>query len=213
MEMNKKIAALGLSAGLLAGGAAGAVLGTSGVSGAAPTAVVQDDPTADDPAATDDPAAADEARPEPGQFLAEALAPLVEDGTLTQAQADAVIERLRDAAPERPVHGPGGHHRGPGLEAAAEALGMTTDELRTALREGSTIAEVAGDRGVDVQTVIDAMVGEAKAHLDEKVAAGDLTQAEADERLAEITGRITDRVNSGGPRRDGGGGPPEEGEG
>ena len=43
MDMHKKLAAIGLSAGLLAGGAAGAVLGTSGVSGAEPIAVVQDD--------------------------------------------------------------------------------------------------------------------------------------------------------------------------
>jgi hypothetical protein len=53
---------------------------------------------------------------------------------------------------------------------------------------------------VDVQVVIDALVAEAEAHLDEKVAEGGLTQEEADERLAEITEQITDRVNDGGGR-------------
>ena len=48
----------------------------------------------------------------------------------------------------------------PRLEAAAEALGMTTDELRTELEAGKTIADVAGEQGVDVQTVIDAMVAD-----------------------------------------------------
>jgi polyhydroxyalkanoate synthesis regulator phasin len=77
---------------------------------------------------------------------------------------------------------------------------MDQAELRDQLRDGSTLAEIAQAQGVDVQVVIDALVAEAKAHLDEKVAEGDLTQEEADERLAEITERITDRVNDGGGR-------------
>jgi hypothetical protein len=85
-----------------------------------------------------------------------------------------------------------------GLEAAATALGMTADELRTELSDGSTIAEVATAQGVDVQTVIDAMVAEATTRLAERVA-GDLTQAEADERIAELTERISDVVNNGRP--------------
>jgi hypothetical protein len=89
--------------------------------------------------------------------------------------------------------------RGEGLEAAADALGITSDELRTALRDGQTIAEVAATEGVEVQSVIDAMVVEAGTHLAEHVAAGDLTQEEADARLEEITARITDHVNNGGP--------------
>ena len=93
--------------------------------------------------------------------------------------------------------GPGGH--GAGLDAAAKALGISAEDLRTALQDGSTIAEVAKDKGVDVQKVIDAMVAEAKAHLDEEVKAGDLTQDEADQRLADLTTRIGDLVQKGFP--------------
>ena len=62
-----------------------------------------------------------------------------------------------------------------------------------------------------MQTVIDAMVAEAKTRLDEKVAAGELTQEEADQKLAELTERITDSVNNGMPARGdhGPGGRPE----
>ena len=83
------------------------------------------------------------------------------------------------------------------LRVAANAIGVDVQDLLTQLSDGSTVADVAGANSVDVQTVIDALVAEAEAHLDEKVADGDLTQAEADERLAEITDRITDMVNNG----------------
>ena len=89
----------------------------------------------------------------------------------------------------------------PGPRHRRHALGITADELRTALEGGQTIAEVAAEKGVDVQTVIDAMVAEAKTHLDEEVAAGEHTQEEADQKLADVTERITDSVNNGMPAR------------
>jgi polyhydroxyalkanoate synthesis regulator phasin len=203
MEIHKKLAIAGLTAGLVGGGAAGAVLGTSGISGAQPAVQVQQE---DDTATTDE-APAEGERPEPGQHLAEAIAPLVEDGTITQAQADAVVAAIQEARPE----GPRGHH-GPGRgmkggEAAAEALGITTDELRQALRDGATLAEVAALQGVDVQVVIDAMVAEAREHIEQAVEDGRLTREEADEKLAELTERITDVVNNGRPEGEGPRGP------
>ncbi|MCC6227152.1 MAG: hypothetical protein IT195_12215 [Microthrixaceae bacterium] len=100
--------------------------------------------------------------------LSEMLQPLVDDGTITDAQRDAVVKRLVEAAPEhRPFErrsGMGERHRGgrglfgTKLDAAASALGISLDDLRTALRDGSSIADVAKEKGVDVQTVIDKMV-------------------------------------------------------
>ena len=61
------------------------------------------------------------------------------------------------------------HGRGPGdgqggrglgtveLEAAAKALGMTTDELSAALKDGKTLEEIATAQGVDYQAVQDAI--------------------------------------------------------
>jgi hypothetical protein len=189
VAVNKKIAA-GVLAGLLAGGAAGVTLGVPALSGA------QESPTTTAPADEAPADAPDEsARPERGQWLEEALAPLVADGTITQAQADAVIAALREAKPDRGPGGPGGHGRGFELDAAAAALGMAPDDLRTALRDGQSLAEVAQSKGIDPQVVIDAMVAELKTHLDEEVAAGEHTQEEADEFLARATERITALVN------------------
>lgn len=110
------------------------------------------------------------------------------------------------------VGGPFGHGR-PGLEAAAEAIGITVDELRTELQGGQTIAEVAAGNGVDVQTVIDAVVADAHARIDERLATGEITEEEADELRARASEIATDLVNGelpfngaglpGGPGRGG----------
>jgi hypothetical protein len=94
------------------------------------------------------------------------------------------------------------HRGGPraGLQAAAEALGMEVDELRDALEDDSTIADVAGERGVDVQAVIDAMVADATERIDQRVADGDLDADRAAELKEELPERITDLVNGEGPR-------------
>ena len=85
----------------------------------------------------------------------------------------------------------------------AGLLGIDAETLRSELVAGKTIAEVATEHGVDPQTVIDALVAEAKTHLDLSVTNGRLTQEEADAKLTEVTERITDRVNNGGPIRQG----------
>jgi len=82
-----------------------------------------------------------------------------------------------------------------GNEAVAELLGLTPEELREAKDAGSSLAEVAAGEGVAVEDVIQTIVDEKAEHLAEKVAEGDLTQAEADARLAEIEARTADRVN------------------
>jgi hypothetical protein len=82
-----------------------------------------------------------------------------------------------------------GRH-GAGLDAAAKAIGITTDALRSQLKRGKTIAEVAKAEGVSVQKVIDAMVAAVKAQIDEN-----------------LTRIITDQVNGTLRRPDGPRGP------
>ena len=136
------------------------------------------------------------------------LAQKVQSGDLTQAQADERLANLSQRVTDMvnrtggPGHrrGHGRHGPGPGLAAAAGAIGVSEDELVTALRSGQSIAQVAQSKGVDVQKVIDAVVAEARTRLAQKVQSGDLTQAQADERLANLSERVTDMVNrTGGP--------------
>jgi hypothetical protein len=101
-------------------------------------------------------------------------------------------------------------HKGPGkgAEAVATALGITVEELKTELSSGKSIADVAKAKNVDIAKVIAAMTAQMKAHLDEEVASGEHTQAEADAKLAEFTTRVTEMVNkAGGPQAGQKGGP------
>jgi uncharacterized protein YidB (DUF937 family) len=196
--------AIGLAGGLLAGTAAGLVFGVPGLSSAASSdsmtsaAVVQQ---------ADESESSTTGMPEqePGEHLRETLQALVDDGTLTEEQADAVAAHLVENRPERgegrhggPGH-PGGPFGGPASDALTELLGLDADELRTQLREGVTLAEIATEQGVDVQTVVDTLVAELEERVDTAVENGRIDQAEADEKLAEAEARITDMVNNGRP--------------
>ena len=176
----KRIAIAGMTAALLVGAGTGVVLNLPSGAGASGTSNVS---AAVTPAAD---AADDAGDHKPGQFLADSLAALVADGTITQAQADAITASIEANRPQggpgegehggpgmgRPGQGgPGGRHggRGPGLDAAATALGITTDELRTELQSGKSLAEVANAKGVSVQSVIDALVAEATTRITDMV--------------------------------------------
>ena len=116
-----------------------------------------------------------------------------------------------DRPPAEADRPPGGH--GPGLDAAAKALNLSVDDLRSKLEGDKTIAQVAQEQGVDVQTVIDAMIADATAHTDQAVQDGKLTADQANERKSGLKDRITTLVNDGPQKdRDGGpGGPPANG--
>jgi hypothetical protein len=86
------------------------------------------------------------------------------------------------------------------LDAAAKALGITSDELMTQLRDDKSIADVAKAKNVDVNTVIDAIVSDAKAKLDDAVKDGHLTQAQADELQTDLKDRVTELVNNTRPK-------------
>lgn len=198
--------AIGLAGGLLAGTAAGLVFGVPGLSSAAPTTEVSP------PAAVVQQLEGDDAlsTPDPGERLRETLQALVDDGTITAEQADAVAAHLIENRPERgdgPGHGRGGPGRGLGAEVLSELLGLDADDIKEQLRDGATLAEIAEAQGVEVSAVVDALVGE----LEDKVAAGvedgRLDQAAADEKLAEAEARITDLVENGRPDRGEGRGP------
>lgn len=126
----------------------------------------------------------------------------VADGRLTKAQGEALKARI--AAGDTPLlfggglrhDGPGfGHHRGPGLDAAAKYIGITEAELRTELESGKSLGAVAKEHGKTVDGLTDALVADAKTKLDAAVKAGRLTQAQANEMLSELKEHVTDFVN------------------
>ena len=110
--------------------------------------------------------------------------------------ADSATESSGDAASTEAMgHGGGRHGRGPGLDAAATALGLSVDELRTELEGGATLAEVASAQGVEVDALIAAIVADATADIDAKVEAGELDAARAAGIKDGLLERVTAMVN------------------
>jgi DNA-binding phage protein len=127
----------------------------------------------------------------------------VKDGLLTKEQGarlkkrvgagDFPLFRLGPGPGFRDRHGPGIFHAK--LEAAADYLGMTEANLREALENGKTLAQVARDRGKSVEGVVNALLAGAEAKLDAAVRAGRLTEAEKADMLSGLRQRITALVN------------------
>ncbi len=73
---------------------------------------------------------------------------------------------------------------GAGMEAAAQALGMTTDELTTALKGGKTLEQIAQEKGVafaDVQAAMQkARNTEMRDRIQQALKDGTITQDHAD---------------------------------
>jgi polyhydroxyalkanoate synthesis regulator phasin len=133
-----------------------------------------------------------------------ALSGLVTDGSITQEQADEVATTLDGAGLGG---GHGGHHGGGRLDlaAAATALGVTEDELRTALEaDGATLATVAEAQGVPVDTLVTALTDAQEARIAQAVTDGRITQQQADQRLTDLAARITEQINATDADRPGG---------
>jgi DNA-binding CsgD family transcriptional regulator len=98
--------------------------------------------------------------------------------------------------------GPGGHEGKGGHDpqkfataTLATTLKLTETELQTQLKSGKTLKQIAEAQNVDIADVKATLKSDFKAHLDEEVASGEHTQAEADAKLAEFTTRLDDMVN------------------
>lgn len=103
----------------------------------------------------------------------------VANGRLTAAREQAILARLKAHLDDIVNHAvpPFGRHAGPRLGAAALAgyLGITPAQLRTELRAGKSLAQVATEHGKTVAGLKAAILAAAKARLDKAVASGRLS--------------------------------------
>lgn len=134
-----------------------------------------------------------------GAALGMTLAGLGIAGAQTSSTTTTTAPPAGAARPAGGHQGCAGHPRAAAvLSTAARAIGVGEADLRTALGEGRSMAAVAGDRGVAVGTVVDALVAEARARLEQAVTAGRITRAEADRRAAGLPARMTAVVHREG---------------
>lgn len=177
--IKRSVAITAIAASTLGGVAAGAAFFTPVIAGA-----------------QDDVVKAEQAAPERGERISEALQVLVDDGTLTEAQRDAVVETLQNARPDRGEFRERLGQRGPrGAGEIAEILGLEGSEMREALRNGSSIAELAEAQGIDSADVVDAIVARAEERLDTAVENGRIDDTQAAEMLTQAAERAEDLVN------------------
>lgn len=71
-------------------------------------------------------------------------------------------------------------------EAIADALGISVEELDTALEEGIKVSDLAEELGVDMAIVEEAIYNATITEINAAVEAGELTQEEADAMLARV---------------------------
>ena len=177
--IKRSVAITAIAASTLGGVAAGAAFFTPAIAGA-----------------QDDVVEAEQAAPERGERISEALQVLVDDGTLTEAQRDAVVETLQNARPDRGEFRERLGQRGPrGAGEIAEILGLEGSEMREALRNGSSIAELAEAQGIDSADIVDAIVARAEDRLDTAVENGRIDDVQAAEMLTRTAERAEDLVN------------------
>nr|MBC7245485.1 hypothetical protein [Chloroflexota bacterium] len=129
----------------------------------------------------------------------------VEDGWLTQQQADMLKERF-----EMEWKGPwigkrfgfwGG--RGCGgiagtslLSIAADKLDMSLDDLIEEFKQGKSISDVAKEKGIDPQTIADEYLAKYKGKLDEAVKDERITQKQADLMLSQMKEAVAEQLDA-----------------
>jgi lambda repressor-like predicted transcriptional regulator len=143
---------------------------------------------------------------------------MVTSGQMTQEQADAMLAQMKTHLTEQInvqglpqgrggfFGGPGGHEgmggmmggRGgenPLVAVAADKLGVTPQELFTELQAGKSIADVAKEKNVALNTIVEAALAARTDRLNKLVADGQLTQPEVDNRLSNLRVDIVDWLN------------------
>ena len=130
----------------------------------------------------------------------------VKDGRITQEQADEMKQRIEEnGVPIGPgghgPGGPGGHHHGPppGMDAAADYLGLSPQELREQLGDDKSLADIAKEKGKSVDGLKDAMKKAIEADLKKAVEDKRLTQQQADRILEDLESRLDEKVERTGP--------------
>ncbi len=92
------------------------------------------------------------------------------------------------------------------LAVTATVLEMERSDLMTKLQAGQTLADVITEQGVALETVVDAFIAPRETMLEEQVAAGEITQEQADTLLTAMKANATAQLRREWTARGPGGG-------
>jgi hypothetical protein len=128
---------------------------------------------------------------------------LVSDSTITQEQENAIIQAMEDELAGS-QSGPGGRRGGARLkvvegmaQVAADTIGVTVDDLKTAHAAGQSVADVANAHSVNPSDVVTAIVNAGTTKLAQAVTDGKLTQTQSDKlssRLPDVADKFVNHT-------------------
>jgi hypothetical protein len=93
---------------------------------------------------------------------------------------------------------PGKPPLGDAIAAAADYVGLSVDQLAQQLKGGKSLADVATAQGKSVDGLEQALIDSARSDLDKSVAAGDMTAAQEQQVLDQLTSQVDGFVNGSG---------------
>lgn len=126
-----------------------------------------------------------------GDKAATVLKGLVDKGTLTQAQVDAITKAMTEARDaNRAAHDAMHAER---AKLISDTLGIDDATIKSRLQAGETLAAIAGSKK---DALIDALVAFESKKIDAAVTAGKLTAAQATTMKADLKNRVTDMVEN-----------------
>jgi polyhydroxyalkanoate synthesis regulator phasin len=124
------------------------------------------------------------------------------------AAAETKIEEMINTAPEDfegrrgfglsdrgQGHRAKGFKLGANIEEVEDLLGLSSEEIRTALQDGSTLSDLAEQQGVSVEALTDVLTDGLEERIDEAVAAGKIDADRAAEAKENIDERVENFLN------------------
>ncbi|MBM3699167.1 MAG: hypothetical protein FJW82_04765 [Actinobacteria bacterium] len=126
-----------------------------------------------------------------GKGINSLLSTLVTNGTITQAQADAIAKAAQDL---RGAAKAVKETNRASLDAViTSTLGISLDTVKSRMKSGESLAQIAGDKK---DALITALSAEVNKQIDAAVAAGKVSAAQAAAQKAKTTERVTAMVNN-----------------
>lgn len=182
----------------LAAAVVAAVLGLA-VTGAAALAAVPPAATSATASAADLTSAASSQADKDGTGLRGILDKLVANGTITRAQADAILAALKEAAQDKKKERPDREAAevvkrvfANMLRLSVEYIGLPHQAVAGQLKAGKSLGEIAGTQpGKSREGLIAYLTEKITAQLDKAVADGKITQERADEAKSHLTEKVT----------------------
>jgi Spy/CpxP family protein refolding chaperone len=126
-----------------------------------------------------------------GKGINSLLSTLVNNGTITQSQADAIAKAATDL--RGAVKAMKEANRASLDAVITSTLGITLDTVKARMKAGESLAQIAGEKK---DALITALSAEVNKQIDSAVAAGKVSATQAAAQKAKTTDRVTKMVNN-----------------